>query len=496
MATVYKIHPAIGIARVGNHPSAFFIGPEALDSPGAEIGANGAETPVVRYKDNGLIKRQAARFRIFRFEQDVAGTLQFVGEVTADDATIEWKVDLCNRKAALDHSPADSHPADARNTDIADRNSLIIRNPQPVTISGKSQPAKEFNGHFLGKPVFLGDLRTDAKGRLLVLGGRGSSGSVPPGEDLPDFANNDKWHDDVSDGPVTATVKLNGADQPTIAAHHPSWVAVAPPDFAPGINSIVTLCDVAFQAAIDKGALTPDAKPSFRRHIKPLIERAASLRWVNKFARWADLASVDMNALANTDAGSAQLRKDAAKSLKNPGLRDFVMPAFMKTYIDQWVAGNFISDLNGTDPAMPLPEQLDQAALDGCVGNNFFPGIEASINLRDKDIYARPFRLDHTNLGKVFPGCLTEIMAVPWQADFLDCEGGVWWPTQRPDIAMTDANNIPGSQVQWVAPIGDHQAMVDQVQRLGFIVPVQQGQQTVHVEQDRDPQFPRPPLVG
>jgi len=47
-----------------------------------------------------------------------------------------------------------------------------------------------------------------------------------------------------------------------------------------------------------------------------------------------------------------------------------------------------------------------------------------------------------------------------------------------------------------VDPIGDHQDMVDQVQRLGFIVPVKQGQQTVHVEQDRDPQFPRPPLVG
>ena len=34
MATVYKIHPAIGIARVGNSPTAFFIGPETPDSPG------------------------------------------------------------------------------------------------------------------------------------------------------------------------------------------------------------------------------------------------------------------------------------------------------------------------------------------------------------------------------------------------------------------------------------------------------------------------------
>ena len=38
MATVYKIHPAIGVARVGNHPDAFFVGPEAPGSAGVEIG--------------------------------------------------------------------------------------------------------------------------------------------------------------------------------------------------------------------------------------------------------------------------------------------------------------------------------------------------------------------------------------------------------------------------------------------------------------------------
>ena len=30
MATTYKIHPAIGIARVGNSPDEFFIGPERI----------------------------------------------------------------------------------------------------------------------------------------------------------------------------------------------------------------------------------------------------------------------------------------------------------------------------------------------------------------------------------------------------------------------------------------------------------------------------------
>jgi hypothetical protein len=165
----------------------------------------------------------------------------------------------------------------------------------------------------------------------------------------------------------------------------------------------------------------------------------------------------------------------------------------MTTYIKQWVDGDFIADLAGADPVTPVPEQLDRAALDGCVGNNFFPGIEASINLRDKDIYARPFRLDPTNVGKVYPGCLTEIMAVPWQADFRDCDGGAWWPSQRPDIAMTDGNNIPGSQANWedTIPEGDHQAWSIMCSSLASSLRDRQAARRVFVETDRDPQFPR-----
>jgi hypothetical protein len=491
MGTVYKIHPAIGVARVGNHPTAFFVGPETLGSPGVEIGADGTESVITNYKEGGRIKRQAARFRVFRYNQDAAGNLQLVGEVTPDQAQIEWRVDLVNRKAALDHSPAPGHPARPRNQDVTDRSRLVIRNPQPVTIAGASQPAQSFNGTFLDKQVYLGELRTDARGRLLVLGGRGTSESVPPGEDLFDFANNDKWHDDVSDGPVSAAVALPG--QEPVAVHYPAWVVVAPPDFAPAIDSIVTLYDVAFQAAVENGSLKPDPVPSFRRHIKPVIERAIDLRWSNNWSRWNALAAVDWKALADTSPANAALRKSIANRIKSPGLNMFIMPAFLSTYFDQWVSGNFISDLNAADPPVLLPDQLDRAALDACVGNNFYPGIEASINMRDKEMYARPFRLDPTNMAKVYPGCLTEIMAVPWQADFRDCDGGVWWPSQRPDIAMTDPNNIPASQADWVEPIPDHQGMVDNVQRLGFIVPREVGGQTVQVEAERDPGFSRGP---
>ncbi|MDZ4717716.1 MAG: LodA/GoxA family CTQ-dependent oxidase, partial [Roseiflexaceae bacterium] len=82
------IHPGIGIARVGNSPDEFFVGPELPYPTGAPDGG---------YKDPaGALKRQAARFRIYGY--DAAG--EIVGELTADDASISWSVHLANKKAA------------------------------------------------------------------------------------------------------------------------------------------------------------------------------------------------------------------------------------------------------------------------------------------------------------------------------------------------------------------------------------------------------------
>jgi hypothetical protein len=487
MGTVYKIHPAIGIARLGNHPSSFFIGPESPGSPGLEIGTGGVETPLTAYKDAGRIKRQAARFRVFEYDQATDGSLQLRGEVL-EGARVDWRVDLVNRKAALARSVG---PARPRNPDVTDRNSLVIRNPQPVTIGGANQTAAPVQGKFLGADVHLGDLQTDAGGRLIVLGGRGISASVPPGAPLAQFANNNRWYDDVSDGPVSATVTLPGG--PPVAVHESAWVVVAPPDFAPAIDAIVSLYDIAFQVAIDKGALEPVAVPSFTRHIRPLIERATDLRWVDSWTQWNALLPLDWNALADRGPGSQPLRQRIAGKIEDPNLQMFELPTFLETYLHQWVDGDFVSDLGSAPVALSVPEELDRAALSRCSGNNFFPGIEGGENLKNPNMYVRPFRLDAANTALVFPGCLTEIMAVPWQADFRACAGGVWWPTQRPDVVMTDPNRIPGSQSDWVNPIGPFREMVSNTLRLGFVVPQQADGRQVFVEAERDPTFPRQP---
>jgi hypothetical protein len=222
----------------------------------------------------------------------------------------------------------------------------------------------------------------------------------------------------------------------------------------------------------------------------PVIQRASDLRWVNSWKTWNSL-SRDWVKLANPGAASAPLRKMVHDHVTSPGLSAFRMPAFLKKLFQQWRDGDFKNDLN--DPVPPVqitPENLDRAGLEACIGANFFPGIEASSNLRNKKMYAEAFRLAHGNTQLVFGGCLSEIMAVPWQADFLDCNGN-WWPSQRPDIAMLKATNVPASQADWAAPVSDHESMVDNVQRLGFIAPRTVNGETVFVEQERSPSFPR-----
>ncbi|HYP22320.1 MAG TPA: LodA/GoxA family CTQ-dependent oxidase, partial [Actinomycetota bacterium] len=81
-----RIHPAIGIARVGDSPDEYFVGPEVL-RPRQEDA----------YKDaQGRLKRQAARFRIYGYDSDG----ELVGEITSADAEIVWEVHVANTKGA------------------------------------------------------------------------------------------------------------------------------------------------------------------------------------------------------------------------------------------------------------------------------------------------------------------------------------------------------------------------------------------------------------
>ena len=57
-------------------------------------------------------------------------------------------------------------------------------------------------------------------------------------------------------------------------------------------------------------------------------------------------------------------------------------------------------------------------------------------------------------------------MAVPWQADFMDCSGD-WWPSQRPDNVRRMASSA--TTVAWDRGVTTHLEMVHNFSKLGFI---------------------------
>src|SRR3954447_8152044 len=129
------IHPGIGVARLGNSPDQFFIGPEA---PGLFADPEGG------FKDaQGRVKRQAARFRIYGYDaHDRAVT-----ELTSDNADITWTVHLANKKAswfqfggfaAEQQANQTGEPLPLRNADVEDRSTLVI-DPGPRSVSGPSR---------------------------------------------------------------------------------------------------------------------------------------------------------------------------------------------------------------------------------------------------------------------------------------------------------------------------------------------------------------------
>jgi hypothetical protein len=96
---VYEIFPAIGIARVGNAPESFYIGPEQAgglpilpDEPARPFSASD-------FRDSeGRLRRQAARFRIWR--RAPGAEFEEVTLDTKDVREIRWTVHLANKKAS------------------------------------------------------------------------------------------------------------------------------------------------------------------------------------------------------------------------------------------------------------------------------------------------------------------------------------------------------------------------------------------------------------
>lgn len=360
--TEIRVHPGIGVARVGqsvpagdNDRGFFFLGPERPDEvPNPGDG---------RYKDSqGRIKRQAQRFRVFAY--GVSGVL---GEVLSGDTingstavSIEWTAHLANMKAAnyCFQGKYGFDPSQLRNSQVqanlipAQRDQLII-DPGPQTIEGASQGPVELldpTGSTIfggitgpvplsgllafdppqGSPppetvevtyspvtVSLGFLYTDSEGRLIVVGGAGEAGSattpkvviskVVTGDDPnPEYNgnsyfNNPGWYDDTAGGSIdAAVVDAAGTILFSTAGSGTGtgWLAVAPPKYAPASETVVSLLDLQLD-------LFPAADPYTGSG--PLILAAGNSSGVAAVAVSADGSLTQLENLEPTSATAPDL---------------------------------------------------------------------------------------------------------------------------------------------------------------------------------------------
>jgi hypothetical protein len=368
-----------------------------------------------------------------------------VDELNSDRAQITWTVQLVNKKSAwyrydlaLDLPEAEGPPAvesGRRNPNFTgDSRQKLVIDPGPRSIAGPNQQGQEYhfdNGSFLGVRVPLGELRTDGNGHLLVFGGFGTSGTPLEGNPAIALANNDGWYDDISDGPVTAQVVYEGRVLEAV----PAWVIVTPPNYAPGLNGVVTLYDVAYDAYLK---LDPSAAPSevsFARHIYPIFKRLTDLQWVNRGfyveygwrSQGCFLEVPVLKKLGDNSQENDFLRLSVFHGFRNPNhvrtdesalppiygdamdiparspRQYLAVTATQYGWLERWAQGDFASDLAQAPdrvtrkveslPVEERPSALNEASLEACDGGPFHPGLETPWPLRLPGLYSGLCRL-------------------------------------------------------------------------------------------------------
>ncbi len=593
---MYRIHPAIGVARVGNS-SEYYLAPEStagipVDDTGKTGGLPikaGTESDTVTaadLRDDALaMKRQAVRFRIFQYPASSAGQYPAPGgeEVTIGDKVgqrkivdIIWSVHVANKKANnfrinerlgmeayengnvppmrnvpdwLSHTDGkgiSEQPDKTRATaEDAGRRKTLVIDPGPRTISsansksgvgfdlateasflnieGKVEPIPNYPKTFpqtsglelfepAGEIDSLGELRIESfSGRLLFVPGAGNAVGWKVGGERPALEsaiNNDQWFDDVADGPVNATLVFDDATQCEVAA---AWLLSTDPAWAPQTLNVVSLWDDIFDTWIrklklkpnifDNGKFNPEHKAVFSDDIFPIFRAASLQRWNTNLPEKAIAGHEYVNRTKADD--DPENRMHLPSLIRNPdgsqdqegtplmplslgdaGLREdgkgksFLSVSQTQYFLlNQWYTKKFIDVATAQ---LGFGEALDKHTLMNCLGGRFNPGIEASYNVRDPDLYqtewatAGPFRVKPANInyksllenpdGPVLtggyiplqttdglePGDISKFMSAPWHTDYNSCATHVpvpnppggndlyWsWPAQRPVAVYT-----------------------------------------------------------
>lgn len=276
----YRIHPAVGIARMGNGDAAYFLGPEKpwsaaqpfnpvqRDMPGHPGASRKAAAGKMRDLENKLCK-QGVRFRVFCYKYELEEMLDArsqrrhlvdVFECTSDKFDIEWTAKVANGKA----STANALPGGNAGILALPRQ---LNAPDPVTLRTAVAADKNKRTVFSGKPagrLDLGSCFLDNTGGLTVLGSNGAVKQLP-GSTAPPIDNGGNlfwpgWEDDAADGPVTAKVTAKASSGINAAQRAKkdavgAWVIINMPAYGADVRAPVTLYDLALNHAYDQAQI-------------------------------------------------------------------------------------------------------------------------------------------------------------------------------------------------------------------------------------------------
>lgn len=200
---VFKVHPAIGIARISMNDDYYVFGRDPE-----------------QYRSRGLLKRQAVQFRVFAYGEGLVG----LGELTCElmgDLGVEavWSARVANRKIAR-----------LRGTPLGGTDFVISASASSDDDNGGrlvgSLPAFEE-----GAEIPLGQITPEG----LFIPPKGGVFRQTAGEEVPPFpALSETVADTTCDGSVSVRLTKDGQELPTL----PACIVVAPPDFSPDTDPV------------------------------------------------------------------------------------------------------------------------------------------------------------------------------------------------------------------------------------------------------------------
>lgn len=322
MTTVFRVHPSIGVARLGSS-NEYLLAPESLtgSDDGSEAGGlpiNPANHEVATAKDlrdkHGKLKRQAARFKIFAYDSDSdesypngGGTEVRVGSQIGEKfvSDIIWTVHLANKKAnnyqvssplgrkAFEDGKFPQLRNAALGSDLEDvvRRKWLIIDPGPRAVSGLIPVECNFDNDSVatysdskGKIVeiedypksfpndimkklyapsgnieTLGELKVEGDSRLLVIGAFGKAVSLYNMYGNYYRFNSDTNNDGWFDDSADGPVNARIVfTDGSVIDAHGGWVNCVDPSYAPQIRNVVSTWDDVYDTFVRELDLKPN----------------------------------------------------------------------------------------------------------------------------------------------------------------------------------------------------------------------------------------------